>query len=362
MNFDFRPAQTPALIIDRFSLEYNLALMQAACDAAKVRLRAHGKMHKCSTFGRLQVAHGAVGLCCQTAGEAEAFARDGIGDLLVSAPLPHWGPPRLAALVCETGATIAAVCDSAAQIDRLSTAAVDARITLGCLIDVDIGMHRAGCGPEAAPALARRAADAPGLRYDGVQAYFGHLQHLAEGRAEANAAATATLAATVAALTDAGLAPPVVTGGGTGTYALDLAGGVFTELQCGSYALMDGEYQDCRGPDGEWPFRQALYIASTVVSANHATHVTIDVGLKATSFDVPPRIVAGAAPGSTWRSMGDEHGAVIPPPGAGVPEEGMTVWLQPGHCDPTINLYDAFVVVAEDGSSEVWAVDGRRVN
>lgn len=371
------PPQTPALVIDRAALVRNLHRMQAACDAGGVRLRPHGKMHKCSTIARMQVERGAVGLCCQTVGEAEAFTRNGITDILLSAPSPVWGAIRIAALAKETGARIAAVCDSAVQVERLGSAAREHGVTLGCVVDVNIGMHRVGCTPEEAIDLARMAAGIEGLRYEGIQAYFGHLQHLAQGRAEANAAGTARVKALVEALGEAGLAPPQITGGGSGTYAMDIAGGVFTELQCGSYAVMDAEYDDCGGPEGDWPFEPALFIAASVVSAKHKTHVTIDVGLKATSMDVAPRIVGGAAPGSLWRSLGDEHGAIVHPaiaPGnvdridadaaipwpVDAPAEGDIVWLQPGHCDPTINLYDAFYVTTGESGLDRWAIDARR--
>lgn len=378
------PPQTPALVIDRPALMRNLEAMQAACDAKGVRLRPHGKMHKCSTLGQLQVSLGAVGLCCQTVGEAEAFARAGIPDLLVSAPIPAWGAQRLAELERQSGARVAVVCDSQAQIARLDAAARDVGVKLAALVDVNIGMHRVGCTPEEAPELAQQIDAAEHLDYGGIQAYFGNLQHLKEARAEKNAANTAILKALVETLSSAGLAPPQVTGGGSGTYAFDLAEGVFTELQCGSYALMDAEYDECGGPEGDWPFESALYIAATVVSAKHKSHVTVDAGLKAVSADVTPRVMAGAASGSIWRALGDEHGAIVHPAllprlAAGedvatldldsdvawptdAPREGELVWLQPGHCDPTINLYDAFFVIGEDGGLERWPIDARRVS
>lgn len=379
------PPQTPALVIDRAALDRNLRAMQSACDAKRARLRPHGKMHKCSALARLQIKAGAVGLCCQTVGEAEAFARAGITDLLVSAPTPAWGPERIAALAQETGASIAVVCDSASQVDRLAAAARDSGVALGGLVDVNIGMHRAGCTTEEAPKLAARIVAADGLRYDGIQAYFGHLQHLPESRAIANGVANDILKALVVELTTEGLAPPQVTGGGTGTYQLDLEAGVFTELQCGSYALMDAEYRDCGAPHGEWAFEPALFIAATVVSAKHKSHVTIDAGLKATSADVSPRVVGGAPDGSLWRSMGDEHGAIAHPAmldrladGADIaaldanlniawpddaPREGDTLWLIPGHIDPTVNLYDAFYVTRDDdGGLDRWPIDARRTS
>lgn len=386
--------QTPLLVVDRAALDRNIAKMQALCDAAGVRLRAHGKTHKSSTLGRLIVDRGAVGLCCQTVGEAEAYVAGGIKDVLVTAPVPAWGPPRLATLA-KTGATVGAVVDDEGQVDRLSDAAVAAGVTLDVVVDLDLGTHRAGVYPHEALPLARAIDAAPGLRFGGIQAYLGHLQHLDDGalRKSADEAAFATLKALVAELTQAGLPPPVVTGGGTGTHAFDLASGVFTELQAGSYAVMDVEYDACGAPGGgDWPFEPALFVASTVVSARHKSHVVCDAGFKAMSMDGPPaRVVAGAAPGSLWRPMGDEHGMIAHPATfdvlkasggtplgfdtavagadadparawpADAPRVGEVVWLQPGHCDPTINLYDALHVW--DGERlERWAVDGRRVS
>ncbi|MFZ5668446.1 MAG: alanine racemase [Pseudomonadota bacterium] len=384
----FVPPQTPLLVIRRAALDHNLATMQSRCDAAGVRLRAHGKTHKCSMLGRLQVAGGAVGLCAQTVGEAEAFVKGGVRDVLVTAPHAAWGAPRLAA-AARGGTRVGAVVDDADQVARLGAAARAAGVVLDCVVDIDPGTHRTGVHPSRVVELAALAAATEGLAYAGVQAYAGHLQHLEVApRRAGDEAVTATLAGVVEALRLANLAPGVVTGGGTGTHAWDLVSGVFTELQAGSYAVMDAEYEACGGPEGNWPFEQALFVVAGVVSANHKSHVTVDAGFKALSVDGPPaRVAAGAAPGSLWRPMGDEHGMILNPsaipglkggdfsaavdaldadPAAPWPEDapkaGDLVWLQPGHCDPTINLYDALHVVSEDGSVERWAVDARRVS
>lgn len=389
-----RPPTTPALVIRRAGLMRNLAEMQQRCDDAGVALRAHGKMHKCSTLGRLQIAGGAVGLCCQTVGEAEAFAAAGIRDLLVTSPPPPWGAARLAALA-DGDARISVVADNTAQIDRLADAAARSGTRLDVVVDIDLGQRRSGARPEAASALAWRIAGSGSLRFGGIQAYLGHLQHIPDlaTRRAANEAATAELSAVVERLRADGLPPIRVTGGGTGTCSLDLAGGVFSELQAGSYALMDVEYDACESPDGEaWPFHPALFIAASVVSAQHKTHSTIDAGLKAVAVDGPAaRVVAGAPSGARWFAMGDEHGAVAHPStfalltqardplaraqaietidcnaALGWPEDlpgdGALVWLQPGHCDPTINLYDAFYVADEDGNLERWPIDARRLS
>ncbi len=369
------PPQTPALIVRRSALAHNLATLQAACDAAGVRLRAHGKMHKCSTLARLQIAGGAIGVCCQTVGEAETYAAAGIADVMVTAPVPPWGWPRLAAIA---GARVSAVVDSAAQVALASGSG------LTLFVDVDPGTSRAGVAPGAALALARLIGATAGVTFGGIQAYAGHIQHMPPAeRTAANAAATAMLAALVADFSAAGLAPLQVTGGGTGTHALDLAAGVFTEIQAGSYALMDVDYSVAGASAGDWPFEPALFLAATVVSARHKALVTCDAGLKALYTDgPPPQIVAGAAPGSRWRSMGDEHGAIIHPASlaamrdgatvatldatgdwhADAPAEGALVWLQPGHVDPTMALHDALFVADEDGSLERWAIDARRTS
>jgi D-serine deaminase-like pyridoxal phosphate-dependent protein len=387
------PPETPALVVRRAALEANLAAMQSRCDAAGVALRAHGKMHKCSALGRLQVARGAVGLCCQTVGEAEAFATAGIADLLVTAPPPPLFASRLAALAAR-GVTISTVADDPVLIDALAASAAQAGTRLRVAVDVDLGLHRTGCAPDDAVALAQRIAAEPSLMFDGVQGYLGHLQHLADlpARAAANARASGRLAGLVADLRSAGLPPLRVTGGGTGTFALDLAGGVFTELQAGSYAFMDVDYDAAGSPDGEsWPFQPALMLAASVVSARQKSHVTVDAGLKALAVDGPPaKVIAGAAPGSRWTPMGDEHGAILHPatlarlaaaePGplgrdaamaaidadasvpwpADAPGVGAVVWLQPGHCDPTVNLHGTLWVADEDGRLERWEVDARR--
>jgi 3-hydroxy-D-aspartate aldolase len=385
-----RVPTTPVLVIIREVLERNLDLMQARCNAAGVNLRAHGKMHKCSTLAMLQIAKGAAGICAQTIGEAEAFAAAGISNVLLTSPISLKDAERVAALATRT--RIAAVVDDSLLVSSLSSAARASGCDLDLLVDVDLGQHRTGVDPRAALALAKSIAATPGTRFIGVQGYLGHLQHIANvhDRIAANQVALTVLSGVLDKLKAAGLDPRIVTGGGTGTHTSDLASGVFTEIQAGSYALMDAEYGACEAPAGpRWPFAPALFLASTVISARHRTHVTVDAGVKALSTDGPvAQVVAGAPNGSVWRGMGDEHGAIIHPlafetfnaSAAGplalqaaidsadvelpalpdAPKLGDTIWLQPGHCDPTINLHEAFLVLETDGSFSRWSIDARR--
>ncbi len=305
---------------------------------------------------------GAVGLCAQTAGEAEAFAAGGIEDVLITSPSAEWAAPIVAGLARH--ARVAATADHPDQIMWLDAAARRAGSVIDLIIDVDPGTHRTGARAADVVSLARLTDAAGDLRFAGIQVYAGQLQHVENRNARRTTyqAVIALAAGVTADLAAAGLAPGVVTGGGTGSHAFDLASGVFTELQSGSYALMDVEYEDCESPAVEqWPFHQALFVASRVVSANHATFVTIDAGVKALSMDGPSaRVVTGAPADAGWVAMGDEH-AFVRHATAVLPRLGDLVWLQPGHCDPTINLYDAFYVVDADGTYERWPIDARRV-
>jgi D-serine deaminase-like pyridoxal phosphate-dependent protein len=165
----------------------------------------------------------------------------------------------------------------------------------------------------------------------------------------------------IAALADAGFAPDIVTGSGTGTHRIDLDLGVFTELQAGSYVFMDKQYNDCDlTGDGGAPFETALGVDARVVSANHSGLVTIDAGFKSLSTDGGVAVVRRGAPETAFFAfMGDEHAALIAP---GIGEQlapGDPVTLTVPHCDPTVNLYDHYHVVAGDTLVDIWPVSAR---
>lgn len=262
--------ETPALVVDLDAFERNLARMAAFAAGAGIGLRAHAKTHRSSEVARRQVAAGAIGQCVQTVGEAEALVAGGIRDVLVSNEVVGERKlGRLAALGHQ--ATIALCFDSPEMVAAASRAAVAAGTELGGLVEIEVGMGRCGVapGPEAA-ALARRIVDAPGLRFVGLQAYHGRAQHLASA-AERRAAIDGAVMAvreTRAALADAGLPCPVVGGAGTGTFRLEAASGIYTELQAGSYLFMDGEYASIRDEDDR-PYREfehSLFVLSRVMS------------------------------------------------------------------------------------------------
>jgi 3-hydroxy-D-aspartate aldolase len=359
-----RALNTPALVLDIEALDRNIAAMARFAAGAGVKLRPHAKTHKSVDIARRQIAAGALGVCCAKLGEAEALADGGIEGLHISSPVVgEAATERLVALAARSPGLSAAADHPQAAL-AIGAAAKAAGVRLALLVDIDPGLRRTGVASAAdAVALAQLIAGHEALAYGGVQFYCGAEQHI-EAYAERRAAIaekTAKLAEAIEALKAAGLAPAIVTGGGTGTHAIDAELGVFTELQVGSYVFMDRQYGDCalRAEDAQ-PFETALMIDARVISANHPMLSTIDAGLKAFATEAgEPPILSGAPDGSAYRFMGDEHGAIVPPRGQAPPGLGERVTLAAPHCDPTVNLYEAYHVVRGDTLEAIWPVSAR---
>ena len=351
---------TPALILDIAAFESNIARMAAFARKHGLALRPHGKSHKSADIARAQLAAGAVGLCCAKLGEAEALADEGIDGLHLTSPVVT--APAIARLTAlsQRMASLSVVADHPDVVDALAIAAQGGP-PLKVFVDIDPGIRRTGvASPQAAVALARRIAERPSLSYGGVQFYCGAQQHIQSFAERRNAIIERTgyLSICLNELAAAGLAPGVVTGGGTGSHVIDAELGVLTELQVGSYIFMDREYSECDlDGGGALPFQTALMVDARVISANAEGLVTIDAGLKAFSTDAgPATIIAGAGDGARYRFMGDEHGAVI---GTDLPDLGARITLGTPHCDPTVNLYDAYHVVRSEVLTAIWPVTAR---
>jgi D-serine deaminase-like pyridoxal phosphate-dependent protein len=359
---------TPALCIELDALERNIAAMAAHARAVGVALRPHAKTHKSVRIARLQQEAGAIGICCATLGEAEAMVRGGIAGVHVTSPLVTDAKlRRLAALNAGPHRGLSVVADDADALAGLAAAARRSGRELAVLVDHNAGHHRTGVATaEDVLELAQRIADADGLRFAGVQHYSGNVQHV-PSRAERRRMALERLAglrALVERLAVAGLPPEIVTGAGTGTFDLDPEGGVFTELQCGSYVFMDVDYHRALA-DGRNapPFETALFVSTSVVSRNALKGqgwVTVDGGLKCFATDVAiPEPHRGAPAGAAFKFFGDEHGRMILPEGTGLPPLGQRVeWVTP-HCDPTVNLHDWYHVFRGERLVDIWPVDAR---
>ena len=355
---------TPALVLDLDALDRNIAAMATLVAAHGVQLRPHAKTHKSVDISRRQIAAGAVGLCCAKIGEAEVLVDGGITGVLITSPVAAPAAIERMAVLAKRSPTLMAVVDHGEVVAAIARALSDRDATLDVLIDIDPGIHRTGVAcADAAVALASAIAASPRLRYRGVQFYCGAQQHI-ESFADRRAAIeerTDYLQGVIAALTVAGFAPEIVSGSGTGTHRIDLALGVLTEIQAGSYVFMDKQYLDCDLADSPTPpFETALSVDSRVVSANHKGLVTIDAGFKSLSTDGGVAVVQRGAPADTrFVFMGDEHGALI---GAGIGDQmkpGDAVTLTVPHCDPTVNLYDTYHVVRGDTLIDLWPVSAR---
>lgn len=355
---------TPVLVLDLEALDRNIQRMAALAAKHGVALRPHAKTHKSVDISLRQKKAGAVGVCCAKIGEAEVLAEGGVTGILITSPVAAPAAIlRLAALAAQADG-LKAVVDHPDVATRIDAALAATGTRLDVIIDIDPGIARTGvASAEAAVALARVIAASPNLAYRGVQFYCGSQQHI-ESYAERRAAIverTAYLQEVIAALTDAGFAPELVTGSGTGTHRIDLDLGVFNELQAGSYVFMDKQYLDCDIADGaEPPFEVSLAVDARVVSANHSGLVTIDAGYKALSTDGGVAVVQRGAPEAAFFAfMGDEHAALIAP-GIGTQlAPGDPVSLTVPHCDPTVNLYDHYHVVTGDTLVDIWPVSAR---
>ncbi len=353
---------TPVLVIERDALQRNVDAMAAFARASGMALRPHAKTHKSVEVAKLQIAAGAVGLCCAKIGEAEALAAGGIDNILITSPVVT--PQAIERLITLNQAISAlrVVADNPDNVDALAMAAARSGKTLDIVVDIDPGIRRTGVpSAEAAIALAQRIVEAVALRYAGVQFYCGAQQHIESftDRRAAIVERSMYLSGIVEALAHTGLAPDVVTGGGTGTHVIDADLKVLTELQAGSYVFMDKQYNDCDlDGQGRAPFETSLFVDAHVISANSSSMATIDAGFKSLSTDGGLPIVTSGAPASAmFVFMGDEHGALIAPDH--VFRIGDHVSLAVPHCDPTVNLYDAFHVVRDGTLIDVWPVSAR---
>ncbi|WP_417221645.1 DSD1 family PLP-dependent enzyme [Achromobacter spanius] len=350
---------TPSLVLDLAPFEANLRAMQAWADRHDVALRPHAKAHKCPEIALRQLALGARGICCQKVSEALPFVAAGIHDIHISNEVV--GPAKLALLGQLARIAKMSVCvDNAKNLADISQAMVQAGAEIDVLVEVDVGQGRCGVSDDALVlALAQQARDLPGVNFVGLQAYHGSVQHARtrEERAQVCRQAARIAASYAQLLRESGIACDVITGGGTGSVEFDAASGVYTELQAGSYAFMDGDY-GANEWDGPLSFQNSLFVLATVMSVPAPERVILDAGLKSTTAECGPPAVFGVD-GLTYVAINDEHGVVSVAPGAQAPALGDVLRLVPSHVDPTFNLHDGLVVVRDGVVQDIWEIAAR---
>ena len=364
----YRPAEigmpladvdTPSLILDLDAFERNLDRMDASLAGKQIKIRPHAKSHKCPEIALRQIKRGAVGVCCQKVSEAEAMVEGGVPDVLISNEAV--GTTKLRRLAALAKRARVAVCaDDAGNVAALDEAGRAAGIKLDVLVEVNVGANRCGVEPgEPAVQLAQAIARSRNLRFAGLQAYQGAAQHVrkVEERRAAIETACARVRQTTELLAKAGITCERVTGAGTGTYLFEAVSGVYHELQAGSYIFMDVDYAKNEWTESGIPrFEHSLFVWATVMSRPTAERGVVDAGLKASSVDSGMPRVADVE-GAEYVKASDEHG-VLKLTGARL-AVGDKLKLIPGHCDPTVNLYDHYVCVRGGKVEAIWPITAR---
>jgi D-serine deaminase-like pyridoxal phosphate-dependent protein len=351
---------TPALILELDAFERNLERLSESLRARNVAVRPHSKSHKCPQIALRQMALGAVGVCCQKVSEAEAMVEGGVRDVLVANEIVGASKlTRLAALA--TQARVAVCADDAGNIRALDAAAGAFGVTLDVLVEINVGANRCGVEPgEPAVKLAQAIAECAHLRFAGLQAYHGAAQHLrkvADRRAAIESAA-AGVRRTRELLQRAGIECPKATGAGTGTYLFEASSSAYDELQPGSYIFMDADYARNEWTESGIPrFEHSLFVWTTVMSRTGDERAIVDAGLKASSVDSGMPRVADGGP-AEYTKASDEHG-VIQLNGAPGFKLGDKLKLIPGHCDPTVNLYDHYICIRDERVEAIWPITAR---
>ena len=343
MNLD--QIQTPALLINVDALDRNLAKMTALAREGGVALRPHAKTHKSPVIARKQLGLGAAGICTAKIGEAEVMAASGIEDILVTTePVPR-NMDRFIGLAMKI--RLALTVDDAEIAAELGKRAAAHGVELTVFVDVNVGQERTGvdAGPEVVP-LVDTVCRTNGLRFAGLQGYEGHCQGIRDRETRRSRARECydRLAETKRLVEAAGIAVATVTTAGTATARFAIEYGLATEIQPGSYCVMDASYAQI-----ESAFENALFILASVVSVQRGEALVIDAGWKAASTDAGVPAVKDH-PEASYKEAGDEHAKIIGLPGTH--RAGDVVWLVPSHCDTTINLYDKYTLVRDDGSVE----------
>lgn len=354
---------TPALVLDLDAFESNVQTMARYCREHNRALRPHGKTHKCPEIAKALVKAGAVGACSAKLSEAEVFADNGVGGLLITTAVI--GKPKIERAVRLAKArreTIFSV-DNAQNVQDLNDAAGAAKVRLNLAIDLFIA-GRTGIVPgEPAVALAKMIDKLPNVKLAAIQAYAGHASHVIgfEERRRVSREAMAKAVETRRAIEQAGIQCPVLTGGSTGTYNIDSEIDGVTELQPGSFMFMDVDYGRIGGKDGPAyrDFKNSLTVLTTVVSKPTDRQAVVDGGFKAFSTDkpFPPEAKGIANLGFSWG--GDEHGKLdLSKTDAKVNVGDRIEFIIP-HCDPSVNLYDRMYVIRGDSVEAVWNVAAR---
>lgn len=357
IGMDELELETPVLVVDIDAMERNLSKMMDTLSGSEVRLRPHLKTAKSPAIAWKMIDAGAVGICCAKLSEAEVMVNAGISDILLTSEVAGAGKfERLVALASRARG-FKAVVDSEYAIDGIASIASERGRTVDLLIEIDVNTGRSGVvSAEDALRLADHIRNTDGVQLVGLHGYAGHAQvRSAADREELNPKAMEVLREAIDLLEEHNHELTYISGGGTGSAALDVEAGVLNEVQAGSFLLMDTAYRDAGAP-----YENALTCLATVISRPNETRAVCDAGQKTMSRDSGQPEVTGRA-GVTYLRGSDEHGnlAVDPDQLESPLNVGDVIRLLPSHVCTTINLHDVMVGVRGGIVEAVWPVEAR---
>ncbi len=346
---------TPCIVVDLDIAEANIAKLQAAADEMGVDVRPHSKTHKSPYWARKQIAAGAISICCAKVGEAEVMVEAGVPEVMITSQVI--GKRKIARLVALARASnIIVAVDDSSNVDDLSGAASAAGAELGVIVEINVGQDRCGVDGNGAVPLAKQIVDAPGLRFDGLMGYEGHTvaERDYETRKTEAEKAMSILTGAADQIRDTGIEVRIVSAAGTGTYAITGRVEGVTELQCGSYIFMDGDYVEVFDD-----FSPALSVLTTVVSRRGDDLAVTDLGLKSISVDRGLAEVLSPS-GATIMGHSEEHTKIeLKGEEARSLKVGDKVRVRPKHGDTTINLHEFYFGVRNGKLEAAIPIPGR---
>ncbi len=355
--------ETPCIIVDQDLLENNLRKMQAIADSKGKKLRPHAKTHKCTTLAKKQIEYGAIGICAAKISEAEVLAKAGVKGILLTGPFALKEIRRIIEILLTCPSLMITV-DNQETIEALNAELQKNNLTLHILLDIDAGLNRTGVKPSNALATAEFILSKRNLNLCGIQAYAGHLQHIAayKERKEASYKSFEEIIPVYNILKSKVENFKIFSASGTGTFEIDCDIPEITEHQVGSYLFMDAEYLAVELGDKKKSslFAPALRLLTTVVSMNQEGFVTVDAGLKSMYKDGGvPQVITPGFTDMKYDWFGDEYGKIIYEKHRKPPALGTVLELVISHCDPTINLFDKLYITKDDKVIDVLEIDMR---
>ena len=319
------------------------------------KLRPHFKTHKCPLIAKKQVKYGAIGITCAKLSEAEVLMEAGILNVLIANQVVDPAKITRLAKLAGYGQLIVAV-DQLENLIQIAGAANESRTTVHVVIEVDVGMRRAGVQPgEPALKLAKEASILPGIHFSGVLGYEGFtmFEEDREERYRNSQAAMSALVSTSDLIRGAGIPVEIVSAGGTGTYDITGDNPGVTEVEAGSYVFMDKKYNQL-GMD----FKQSLTLLAMVTSVQAVGRSIIDAGLKVLTTDNGmPELIS--PDGLKLLNLNEEHGIIGVDAEKVQPKVGMYVEIIPSHACTTVNLHDRYYVIQDDQLIDIWEISGR---